>query len=70
MAVAKWKDNLGVKRLEFLPLYSTQIVRAAPRDEQAAAEEKLRLLVIKKQTQMETQMRFQARSIGIFGSRG
>lgn len=38
MAVAKWKDNLGVKRLKLLPLYSTQTVRAAPRDEQAAAE--------------------------------
>ena len=38
MAVAQWKDNLGLKRLKLLPLYSTQTVRAAPRDEQAAAE--------------------------------
>ncbi len=38
MTVAQWKDNLGLKMLKLLPIYSTQTVRAAPRDEQAAAE--------------------------------
>ena len=38
MSVAKWEDNLGVKNLKLLPLYSSQTVRAAPREEQAAAE--------------------------------
>lgn len=38
MSVAKWKDDMGVKRLKLLPLFSTQTVRAAPREEQAAAE--------------------------------
>ena len=38
MSVAKWKDDMGVKRLKLLPLFSTQTVRAAPREEQATAE--------------------------------
>ena len=38
MSVAKWKDDMGVKRLKLLPLFSTQTVRAAPLEEQAAAE--------------------------------
>ena len=38
MSVAKWKDDMGVKRLKLLPLLSTQTVRAAPLEEQAAAE--------------------------------
>ena len=38
MSVAKWKDDMGVKRLKLLPLFSTQTVRAAPVEEQAAAE--------------------------------
>ncbi len=38
MSVAKWEGNLGVKRLKLLPLYSSQTVRAAPSEEQAAAE--------------------------------
>ena len=38
MLIAKWKHNMGVKRLKSLPLHSTQTVRAAPREERAAAE--------------------------------
>ena len=38
MSVAKWRDDMGVKRLKLLPLFSTQTVRAAPLEEQAAAE--------------------------------
>ena len=38
MSVAKWKDDMGVKRMKLLPLFSTQTVRAAPLEEQAAAE--------------------------------
>lgn len=38
MSVAKWKDDMGAKRLKLLPLFSTQTVRAAPVEEQAAAE--------------------------------